>query len=301
MKNQLIFGLDIGTTSIGWAAINADPQKIAIENPEQSQIIASGVYIFPVGVNEDQFAKKGIGEPKNATRREKRGIRRRLHRIKQRKQQLKKALMQYELPLPATPNSPDAIYEWRAKALKEQIELAQLTAILWQFANRRGFLSNRKEKTKEDDKGKVKTGIEELQQEIEKSGCQTAGEYFYYLITQNKESHNPTAPTKRIRKRYMHRSMYMQEFDAIWKQQQKYYPQLTGNAENPDKKSLWYIIRNKIIFYQRPLKSQRHTIGKCKFEPTKDVEKTPYKYNTNYSLRSCKKKWYSPTTNTQKK
>ena len=116
---------------------------------------------------------------------------------------------------------------------------------LYHLAQRRGFLSNRKE-AGDDTEGKVKTDIKNLSDEMTAAGCRYLGEYFYELY-QRKE---------RIRGKYTSRNEhYLAEFNAICNRQQL-----------PDEccKAL-----HRAIFFQRDLKSQKGSVGRCTFEPTK--------------------------------
>ena len=76
-----ILGLDLGTTSIGWAFIN-EPEN---EN-EIASIINTGVRIVPLTTDEEVEFKKGNTISINADRTLKRGARRGLQRFKQRRQ-----------------------------------------------------------------------------------------------------------------------------------------------------------------------------------------------------------------------
>jgi CRISPR-associated endonuclease Csn1 len=86
--------------------------------------------------------------------------------------------------------------------------------------------------------------------------------------------------------RYVGREMYENEFDLIWEEQRTHYPELTGSKSEYDeicklpiteklkekhffKETLYWKIKHKTIFYQRPLKSQKKYIGKCTLEPNK--------------------------------
>lgn len=94
--------------------------------------------------------------------------------------------------------------------------------------------------------GAVKKGISELSEEITEAGFRTMGEYFYSLYKD----------AKPIRKRYTAREEhYLHEFHEICKVQ---------NISDALKKDL-----EDAIFFQRPLKSQKGTVGKCSFEPSK--------------------------------
>ena len=103
---------------------------------------------------------------------------------------------------------------------------------IYHLAQRRGFISNRKEVGKDKEDGVVKDGIKSLSTEMEKAGCHYIGEYFYKLY-QHKG---------KIRGRYTSRNEhYRAEFDAICERQQL-----------PEE---WRKNMRRAIFYQRPLKS----------------------------------------------
>ena len=64
---ERIFGLDIGTTSIGFAVIDHDAER------QSGRILRLGVRIFPEARDKD-------GTPLNQVRRQKRMVRRQLRR-----------------------------------------------------------------------------------------------------------------------------------------------------------------------------------------------------------------------------
>lgn len=236
-----ILGLDLGTNSIGWACIDENNQKI----------LGMGSRIFPEGVDRDT---KGKEVSKNTQRRNARQLRRQLARRSQRKENLKKAL----LPLGMFPQNPSDLvdyfqldsYELRKKGLDHKLSKIELGRVLYHLNQRRGFKSSRKaEKDKED--GVVAQQTLQLQKEIEDNNCRTLGEFFATL--------NPSE--QRIRDRYTLRKMYEQEFDLLWESQKSYHPELTDDLKEQ--------IRNRTIFYQRPLKSQAKLIGFCSLEPKK--------------------------------
>ena len=90
-----ILGLDLGTNSIGWALVNED------ENPENSRIIKLGVRI----VQYDNYGAKdpvadfaaGKSLSPNADRTKYRGMRRRLNRYQDRRNHLRKILLQHNI------------------------------------------------------------------------------------------------------------------------------------------------------------------------------------------------------------
>ena len=98
----------------------------------------------------------------------------------------------------------------------------------------------------------------------------------------------------KIRNRVILRQQYKREFDAVWDEQAKYYPILEncpddilseivsyifpGLSDSQKelreiglKNGLKYIIKEQIIYYQRPLKSQSDLIGTCQFEKEEKV------------------------------
>lgn len=87
----------------------------------------------------------------------------------------------------------------------------------------------------------------------------------------------------RIKERIIDRSFYKNEFEAIWNEQMKHHPELSDKSKlqsvidelyihNEPKrkellnKSLFKIINDDIIYYQRDLKSQKHLVSDCRYE-----------------------------------
>lgn len=64
-----VLGLDLGTTSIGWAMVNQ-----AESSDERSSIIMTGVRVNPLTTDEKDSFEKGKAITTNADRRLKRGI-----------------------------------------------------------------------------------------------------------------------------------------------------------------------------------------------------------------------------------
>jgi CRISPR-associated endonuclease Csn1 len=241
-----ILGLDLGTNSIGWAVVDFDTQ----------QIIDTGVRVFPEGINRDS----GREVSKNATRREARQMRRQHFRTRMRKKYLLDTLKKQGL----CPKENKAFEQWiskdpyelRLRALDEEVSLDDLGRIFYHFSQRRGFKSNRKA-GKEDSaifKGSSKTdtiSINETKEELNQ-GYRTLGELLYNL--------NPHE--ERRRNRYTTRQMYVDEFNKIWDKQKQYHPgvlteELKHKIGHPEE---------GLLFYQRPLRSQKHLLGKCTFE-----------------------------------
>ncbi|QDU56741.1 CRISPR-associated endonuclease Cas9/Csn1 [Aeoliella mucimassa] len=140
-------------------------------------------------------------------------------------------------------------YTLRARALDGPLPLYALGRAFYHLAQRRGFLSNLKAGRGDEETGKVKQGISQLSKDMETSGARTLGEHFAGL----------DADEQRIRQRWTSRQMYQDEFEAIWRTQIKHHPHVLTQKLKEE--------LSEAIFHQRPLKSQRHLIGKCDLEP----------------------------------
>ena len=115
-----ILGLDLGTTSIGWALVNE-----AEHESEQSSIIKLGVRVNPLTTDESSNYEKGKAIETNQVRREKRGAHRNLQRYKQRRETLLSILKKQGFISDDTllsengANSTHETYALRAKAVNE--------------------------------------------------------------------------------------------------------------------------------------------------------------------------------------
>lgn len=70
-------------------------------------------------------------------------------------------------------------------------------------------------------------------------------------------------PNGSLKNQVFYRSDYMDEFDKIWNTQCQFHPELTDVLKHE--------IRDIVIFYQRPLRSQKGLINNCEFEPQRKV------------------------------
>lgn len=120
-----------------------------------------------------------------------------------------------------------------------------------------------------------------LEKDIKLSGLYV-GQYHFQKLLEDRNY--------RIKDQVVDRKFYMEEFEAIWKKQAEFYPELK-NCDKIDliaqtlyqhnkqkqkelkKLSLLEIIKDDIIYYQRPLKSQKRLIGECRFEKKNYTDK----------------------------
>jgi CRISPR-associated endonuclease Csn1 len=266
-----VLGLDVGYASLGWAVVDTDEQNIT----------AMGVRIFTEGVANINSSQE---QTRNAQRRMKRRMRRQYERARERRLALRKYLTEQQL-LPSDGDALQALfatdpYDLRARGLDHQLSLHEIGRVIDHINARRGFRSNRKV-AKDDDEGTIyegsndsgMVGINQITQALDSrvsrlksytavrdeivkhrgpltNGFRTAGEYLASL--------NPHEV--RRRKRFMLREHLEIELDLLLRKQAAYYPQLTPEV-------IHRIAH--LVFWQRPLQSVRHLVGKCQFEPGK--------------------------------
>lgn len=252
MKKNIL-GLDIGVASIGVAIITEEKGEKAIEK--------LSVRIVPEDPDFHGKFYSGNTASKNLDRTIKRGIRRNNQRFKARRDKLYQTLKENNMfPTNSLFNlSAIGLYSLRAKAVSEQITLQELGRVLILLNQRRGFLSNRKSVSEEENSTEYKERIAELEKAL---GNKTIGQKLYLELQESENAFDVL-----LRERTYQRKSYIEEFDRIWDEQKKHYSFLTGSSnEDNNKGTLYDLIRNRIIYYQRPLKSQKGLISECPFE-----------------------------------
>ncbi|MFN5555807.1 MAG: type II CRISPR RNA-guided endonuclease Cas9, partial [Chryseotalea sp.] len=153
MKTKNIIGLDLGTTSIGFAHV------IEGEKPENSSINMLGVRIIPLSIDEQTNFEKGKSVSINADRTLKRGARRILNRYKDRRKNLIEVLRKANVISEETvltedgKNTTHETWRLRSKSVLERVEKDQLASIFLEINKKRGYKSSRK--SKNEDEGKA--------------------------------------------------------------------------------------------------------------------------------------------------
>lgn len=304
-------GLDLGSASLGWALVELD------DNDNPVRLMDAGVRIFDPGVvGGEAEIQKGRDKSKASERRSARQTRKQTHRRSLRQKKLFRLLQEHGL-LPSEENSAQQKFSaqrheilntldqkltaaWRGKAtlpgssmdmadqslvyllrqnaVDRKLEPFELGRILYHFAQRRGYRSNRLDaddagasdnadtgeatessegttkkakRTKEPTEktsGEVAKGISTLRSEMDAKGTRYLGSYFAMV--------NPHE--KRIRHRWTERAMFEEEFTAIWNKQREFYSELL--TDQLEKEVRYW------LFFQRPLASSNHLIGFCELE-----------------------------------
>ncbi|MGY6523040.1 MAG: type II CRISPR RNA-guided endonuclease Cas9 [Mongoliitalea sp.] len=226
-----ILGLDLGTTSIGWAFIR-EPEKDVVG----SEIVDMGVRIVPLSSDEENDFAKGNTISINADRTLKRGARRNLQRFKQRRNALLEIFKDKNL-IPSNfkyaedgPSSTFSTLKQRDKAAKEKIELDELVKVLLQINKKRGYKSSRKAKSDEDEGSAIDSMV--IAKELYENDL-TPGQWVYDALKNGKKN----VPD-------FYRSDLQEEFKKIVNYQSEFYPDILnfsfvedwmGKASSPTK------------------------------------------------------------------
>lgn len=214
-----ILGLDLGTSSIGWAYI-----KESEDRNIESTIEKIGVRVNPLTTDEQTNFEKGKPITTNAGRTLARSARRNLQRYKLRRQNLIQLLkdnnwITNESVLTETGNhSTFETFRLRALSAEKQIEFSEFARVLFMINKKRGYKSSRKVNNTEE--GQLIDGMDVAKMlYIEKL---TPGQYVLQLLNNGK---------KKVPDFY--RSDLQNEFDSIWEFQCQFYAGfLTGNLKD---------------------------------------------------------------------
>ncbi len=256
-----ILGLDLGVASIGWALVNE-----AESSDEQSSIVRLGVRVNPLSQGQDgekDNFEKGKSVSTNSGRTQKRSMRRNLQRFKLRRTKLIDCLKRNNFINDETilheqgNRTTFETYMLRARAATEQVSLEELARVLLMLNKKRGYRCSRKDlpgndstsvdKVKDAEQDSYLAKIEHRSKELE--GL-TVGQY---LMNKLKED-----PNYSFKNKIFYRSDYLHEFEVIWKTQSQFHRELSFTLKKE--------IRDKIIFYQRRLKSQKGRVNYCELE-----------------------------------
>lgn len=209
-----ILGLDLGTTSIGFAKV------IEGETPEQSSIEKIGVRVNPLTTDEQTNFEKGKPVSVNADRTLKRGARRNLDRYQLRRGHLIEALRSNNVITNDSilaedgKNTTHSTYALRALSASERIDLEAFARVLLSINKKRGYKSSRK--AKNEDEGQIIDGMEIARRLYEEK--LTPGQLAYQLL-KNGKKYLPD----------FYRSDLQSELDNVWDFQRQFYPDILSD------------------------------------------------------------------------
>jgi CRISPR-associated endonuclease Csn1 len=269
-------GLDVGTASVGAAAVSLD------KGGQPDALIWHHVRIFnePLENGQAGLVSKKAGRRK--ARMQRRQIDRRASRLRH------IAHLSSLIGLKREEIAPDdgsTLPYLRAQAATESVELADLLLIFLRMSKRRGYKGEFKAKKK----GPVAEGSSELSLAMRALATErsialknendtgiTLGQYLLHRLEsglptklkikehgeepKNKKDEDSNAP----KNFYALRKMVEHEFNIIWETQAKHHNILNGTHEGKPIREHFH----EALFTQRPLKSASDLVAQCGLEPT---------------------------------
>ncbi|MCI7465313.1 MAG: type II CRISPR RNA-guided endonuclease Cas9, partial [Bacteroidales bacterium] len=152
-------------------------------------------------------------------------------------------------------------YSWRVEALNKQISLEQLAVVLQE-------LNAQLNKT-DSHLGRISNRSKELY-----FGNKTVGQYIMGQLEEN--------PNYSLANQVFYRQDYLDEFEKLWDTQSRYHKELTNELKHE--------IGKTIIFFQRPLKSQKGLISICELERKEiTIEQNGHRKTIQTGPRVCPK------------
>ena len=226
MKN--ILGLDLGSSSIGWAVVR--------EDEDNRELVAMGSRIVQLSAEELSSFTQGNGESVNAQRTQTRGQRRGYDRYQLRRSALIEKLRALGMLPDASLRGLPKLQLWglRSRAVTEQIALPELGRVLLHLNQKRGYKS-----TKSDFSGDKKTTdyvktILNRYDQLTAEGL-TIGQHLFKALSAD--------PFYRCKEQVYPRKAYVEEFDRVMACQRQFYPQVLTDENIRS-------IRDEIIYYQ---------------------------------------------------
>ena len=271
LMSKHVLGLDLGVGSIGWCLIALDAQG------DPAEILGMGSRVVPLN-NATDAADFSIGKAftANQERTARRTMRRGFARYQLRRYRLRRELEKVGMLPDAALIQLPLLELWelreRAATAGECLTLPELGRVLCHINQKRGYrhvksdaaaiIGDEGEKKKDSNSAYlagIRANDEKLQDEHK-----TVGQYFAEQLRQN-QSESPTGGISyRIKDQIFSRQRYIDEYDQIMAAQCVYYPDILTDE-------FIRMLRDEVIFMQRPLKSCKHLVSLCEFEKQEKV------------------------------
>ena len=271
LMSKHVLGLDLGVGSIGWCLIALDAQG------DPAEILGMGSRVVPLtNLGDDKAFSKGEAFTANQKRTARRTMRRGFARYQLRRYRLRRELEKVGMLPDAALIQLPLLELWelreRASTAGECLTLPELGRVLCHINQKRGYRHVKSDaaaivggegEKKKDSNSAYLAGIrandEKLQDEHK-----TVGQYFAEQLRQN-QSESPTGGISyRIKDQIFSRQRYIDEYDQIMAAQRVHYPDILTDA-------FIRMLRDEVIFMQRPLKSCKHLVSLCEFEKQEKV------------------------------
>ncbi len=266
-----VLGLDLGVGSIGWCLIALDAQG------DPAEILGMGSRVVPLN-NATDAADFSVGKAftANQERTARRTMRRGFARYQLRRYRLRRELEKVGMLPDAALIQLPLLELWelrkRAATAGGRLTLPELGRVLCHINQKRGYrhvksdaaaiVGDEGEKKKDSNSAYlagIRANDEKLQDEHK-----TVGQYFAEQLRQS-QSESPTGGISyRIKDQIFSRQRYIDEYDQIMAAQRVHYPDILTDA-------FIRMLRDEVIFMQRPLKSCKHLVSLCEFEKQEKV------------------------------
>ena len=266
-----VLGLDLGVGSIGWCLIALDAQG------DPAEILGMGSRVVPLN-NATDAADFSIGKAftVNQERTARRTMRRGFARYQLRRYRLRRELEKVGMLPDAALIQLPLLELWelreRAATAGRRLTLPELGRVLCHINQKRGYrhvksdaaaiVGDEGEKKKDSNStylAGIRANDEKLQDEHK-----TVGQYFAEQLRQS-QSESPTGGISyRIKDQIFSRQRYIDEYDQIMAAQRVHYPDILTDE-------FIRMLRDEVIFMQRPLKSCKHLVSLCEFEKQEKV------------------------------
>lgn len=271
LMSKHVLGLDLGVGSIGWCLIALDAQG------DPAEILGMGSRVVPLN-NATDAADFSIGKAftANQERTARRTMRRGFARYQLRRYRLRRELEKVGMLPDAALIQLPLLELWelreRAATAGRRLTLPELGRVLCHINQKRGYrhvksdaaaiVGDEGEKKKDSNSAYlagIRANDEKLQDEHK-----TVGQYFAEQLRQN-QSESPTGGISyRIKDQIFSRQRYIDEYDQIMAAQRVHYPDILTDE-------FIRMLRDEVIFMQRPLKSCKHLVSLCEFEKQERV------------------------------
>lgn len=271
LMSKHVLGLDLGVGSIGWCLIALDAQG------DPAEILGMGSRVVPLtNLGDDKVFSKGEAFTANQERTARRTMRRGFARYQLRRYRLRRELEKVGMLPDAALIQLPLLELWelrkRAATAGERLTLPELGRVLCHINQKRGYrhvksdaaaiVGDEGEKKKDSNSAYlagIRANDEKLQDEHK-----TVGQYFAEQLRQN-QSESPTGGISyRIKDQIFSRQRYIDEYDQIMAAQRVHYPDILTDE-------FIQMLRDEVIFMQRPLKSCKHLVSLCEFEKQERV------------------------------
>lgn len=271
LMSKHVLGLDLGVGSIGWCLIALDAQG------DPAEILGMGSRVVPLtNLGDDKAFSKGKAFTANQERTARRTMRRGFARYQLRRYRLRRELEKVGMLPDAALIQLPLLELWelreRAATAGRRLTLPELGRVLCHINQKRGYrhiksdaaaiVGDEGEKKKDSNSAYlagIRANDEKLQDEHK-----TVGQYFAEQLRQN-QSESPTGGISyRIKDQIFSRQRYIDEYDQIMAAQRVHYPDILTDE-------FIRMLRDEVIFMQRPLKSCKHLVSLCEFEKQERV------------------------------